>query len=177
MLAFSTASIASYLMDGEIPGKVSRARRSQSYAFVAGDGLAFAIHLSTPQKFWEGLADVASKPELVDDPRFRTKRDRITNYDTLHAVLQDVFGTQPRGKWLQDLRDRDVPAAPINTIAEALDEPQARHLQMVRRFGDGDRALDLVGFPFSFGSAALPQALPPPTVGEHTEDVLRRAGF
>ncbi|MPY81695.1 MAG: CoA transferase, partial [Actinophytocola sp.] len=83
----------------------------------------------------------------------------------------------PREQWLKALRERDVPAAPINTIAEALDEPQVQHLQMVRRFGDGARALDLVGFPFAFSEADLPQALPPPTVGEHTEEMLRRAGY
>ena len=176
-LAFNTASIASFLMDGELADKVSRARRSQSYAFVAGDGLPFAVHLSTPQKFWKGLAEVASRPELVDDPRFRTKRDRIANYDALHEVLQKAFGADTRDRWLTDLRDRDVPAGPINTIAEALDEPQVQHLQMVRRFGEGPRALDLVGFPFSFSSAELSQELPPPTVGEHTEEVLREAGF
>lgn len=176
-LAFNTVSIASYLMDGDLPHKVSRAHNSQSYAFVAGDGRPFAVHLSTPPKFWEGLAAVAGKPELVDDPRFRTKRDRVAGYDVLHGVLQEVFSTGPREQWLKALRERDVPAAPINTIAEALDEPQVQHLQMVRRFGDGARALDLVGFPFAFSEADLPQALPPPTVGEHTEEMLRRAGY
>jgi len=176
-LAFETTPVADYLMDGNVADKVSRAHRSQSYAFVAADGKPFAIHLSTPQKFWKGLAQAVEHVELVEDPRFRDKLDRIKNYDALHDELAAIFRTRRRDEWLKRLEDHDVPAAPINNIAETLSDPQVKHLHMVERFGRDERAQDLVGFPVKFEETPCQPNLPPPLVGEHTLEVLRQVGL
>ena len=65
--------------------------QSQTYAFSGSDGLPFAIHLSSPQKFWEGLCNAAGHPEMIDDPRFNTRPNRRKNYNELAGVFGGIF--------------------------------------------------------------------------------------
>ena len=176
-IAFNPASIAEYMMEGKIADKFSRPHQSQSYAFVGSDDKPFAIHLSTPPKFWQGLVTVAGHPEFVDDPRFLTKRSRIERYDEIHDLLQESFRSRPRAEWLELLEESDVPCGPLYNIPEALADPQVQHLGMVQTFGDGDRALDLVGFPVAYGNTACEAGLPPPLLGEHSTEVLMDMGY
>lgn len=176
-IAFQPTAVADYLMEGEVADKLSRPHRSQSYAFVASDGLPLAIHLSTPQKFWSGLAEAVGRPDLVTDPRFATKASRIRNYNALRDLLAEIFATRPRDEWLERLRERDVPAGPIYTIAETLADRQVRHLEMIQTFGQGARALTLVGYAAKYGATACQPGLPVPYVGEHTEPVLTGLGY
>lgn len=175
-LSFLTSGVSRYLMEAAVWDHQWRPRESQSYAFLAGDSLPFAIHLSSPPKFWQGLARAAGRVGLVDDPRFRTKADRVRHYDVLHDILSEVFATHPRVYWIERLQEQDVPCAPIYTLAEAVGDPQAQHLEMVRRFGEGERAVDLVGFPVQFSGTPLAPGLPPPLLGEHTQEVLQAPG-
>jgi crotonobetainyl-CoA:carnitine CoA-transferase CaiB-like acyl-CoA transferase len=176
-MAFMTEPIANYLTDGELANQDSRPHRSQSYAFVAADGLPLAIHLSTPPKFWEGLAHAVGRPELIDDPRFRTKADRIKHYAVLREELADIFRTRPRAEWLDALQAHDVPSAPIYNVAEALEDPQAQHIGMIQTFGAGDRAKQLVGYPVAFAETPSQPGLPPPDLGQDTAAVFRELGY
>jgi crotonobetainyl-CoA:carnitine CoA-transferase CaiB-like acyl-CoA transferase len=176
-LAFLTEPIANYLHDGEISHRSSRPHRSQSYAFVAADGLPLAIHLSSPPKFWESMAQAVGRPELIEDPRFKSRSDRIKHYDLLREELARSFRARPRAEWLDILERHDVPSAPINKVAEAVDDPQSQHLQMVRTFGTGERARRLVGFPVQFAETPCEPCLPPPGVGEHNVAIFGELGY
>jgi crotonobetainyl-CoA:carnitine CoA-transferase CaiB-like acyl-CoA transferase len=176
-IAFMTGPIAHYLLAGEIGDQHSRARRSQSYAFVASDRLPLAIHLSSPQKFWIALTEAVGHPELRDDSRFRTKAERIRNYEDLRVVLSEVIRQRSREEWLAILHKHDVPAGPIFDIAEVLADPQTTHLGMIQKFGEGKRTMDLVGFPVVFENARPQTMLPPPQLGEHTIEVLLALGY
>ncbi len=176
-MAFLAEAIANFSLAGEVSDQHSRPRRSQSYAFIAGDGKPFAIHLSSPPKFWEALAAAVERPELLTDQRFRRKEDRVRNYDALRATLKETFRTRDRSDWLAVLESRDVPSAPINDIAEAVADPQAAHIGMLRTFGTGDRARRLVGFAAAFADTPCEPGLPPPDLGEHTDSVLGALGY
>jgi len=173
-LAFQTMGVATFAAEGAVPTKSSRAHQSQSYAFMAGDGLPFAIHLSTPHKFWTGLCHAAGRPELVTDARFATKPLRVHHYDELHDVLAEVFATRPRDEWLALLEDHDVPAAPILTLAEAVDHPQVRATGMLV---DGPVGRGLVRSPVVADGHRMGAEARCPALGADTADVLARLGL
>ena len=91
VLGFLTAPATETLAHGRPPGPYTRPRQSQTYAFSGSDGLPFAIHLSSPQKFWEGLCNSVGRPELIEDPRFKTRPDRRKNYDELNQTFAELF--------------------------------------------------------------------------------------
>ena len=71
ILAFLNAPATETMAHGRIPGPYTRPRQSQTYAFACADGAMLAIHLSSPQKFWEGLCKSVGHPEMIDDSAFQ----------------------------------------------------------------------------------------------------------
>jgi crotonobetainyl-CoA:carnitine CoA-transferase CaiB-like acyl-CoA transferase len=177
VIGFQRGAIAGYTMEGRIPDAVTRPRFSQSYAFVGSDGKPFAVHLSTPAKFWQGLCRVTGRADLIDEPRFRAKRGRIEAYDELRGIFGEIFKTRPRHQWLAELEAADVPCGPIFNIGEALDDPQTQLIGLLKTFGEGARALKLGGLPVSYSDTTSEPALPPPLLGEHNEEVFGSLGY
>lgn len=165
--AFLTEPIAEYTMTGAVDGPYIRAHRSQSFAFVTRDGLPLAVHLSSPPKFWTGLLKAIGAPQVAEDERFRDKSSRVVHYDELNALLAEIFVTRDRSEWLDLLWEQDVPAAPIQDVAEALADPQARHLGLIREFGGGADAVPLVRYPVTFSASPCTGAGPVPRLGSH----------
>jgi crotonobetainyl-CoA:carnitine CoA-transferase CaiB-like acyl-CoA transferase len=183
-LGFQPHSIAASAQSDSAPDRLSRARVSQSYAFVDVDGRPFAIHLSTPQKFWEGLCDVVGRTDLVQHPDFANKRGRIAKYLELRAILQETFATRTRDHWLALLRERDVPAAPILRLDEALASEQVRAIGIIHGADTADGtglATESNGMrvklPIEFAGEFAAAIGPPPRLGEHTRDLLGECGY
>jgi formyl-CoA transferase len=177
-LAFQPLAVADYLLSGLVANKSSRPHLSQSYTFLGKDGLPFAVHLSSPTKFWVALLATVGRPELAEDPRFIRKADRVAHYDDLRAELQKEFSERSRSEWLTALVANEVPAGPIYTIEEALQDPQVETLSMVRTFGNGDRATSLVGYGFDDLDRPRDEAQRPvPELGEHTREILADVGY
>jgi len=148
------------------------------YAFVAGDGLPFVIHLSSPQKFWHGLADAIGRPDLKNDPRFVDKEAREKNYDALSELLTEIFRTGPRADWLALLEAHDVPSAPLYTLEEVFADPQVRHLGMEVELRHPKMGpVRLAGSGVRLRETPVRMALAPPLLGEHTEEILLEAGL
>ena len=70
-----------------------------------------------------------------------------------------------------------MPSAPIYNVAEALDDPQVQHLGMSETFGEGARAIKLVGFPVAYSGSPCKPDLPVPYVGEHNENIFGELGY
>ncbi len=177
-LAFLGENAARYFEEGDIPKRKTRTQTAQVYAFVAGDGKPFVVHLSSPPKFWEGLCRVAGHPDWIADARFKTKADRRKAYDTLHAGFQEVFSTKPRQHWLDALLAADVPSAPIYTLDEALADPQVQHLGMVKELSHPKVGkVKLVTGAVTFSDTPVEIESPAPTHGQHTDEVLAGIGM
>jgi crotonobetainyl-CoA:carnitine CoA-transferase CaiB-like acyl-CoA transferase len=146
---------------------------SQSYALECADGKWIALHMSSPEKFWQGLATAIERPALFEDPSFRTREDRIANHEALIALLRDIFKGRSRAQWCERLQAQDVPHAPMYDTSEALNDPQARHLELeVATHHPVIGEFRTVRSPVSFDGVRSTAVTAPPLLGEHTGQVL-----
>jgi len=172
-VAFLGEHAARYFASGKPPTRETRVRSALVFAFLGSDGLPFVIHLSSPQKFFEGLVAAVERPDLLSDPRFKTRPARVEHHGELVKTLSGIFASAPRARWLERLLAHDVPSAPLNTLAEVFADPQVRHLGLrtstthpVR--GTTDAVLPAV----RLEGTPLEIRLAPPLLGEHTAEVL-----
>jgi formyl-CoA transferase len=177
-LAFLVAPATETLAGAPAPGPLSRPTASQTYAWKASDGLPFTVHLSSPPKFWEGLTRAAERPDLMDDPRFRTRLDRRANYAELRDELAAVFSTRPRQQWLERLMAEDVPCAPVYNLEQVFRDPQVQHLGMRTSIHRAqEAAIDTVRAPLEFSATPVRRPAAPPGLGEHTTSILEWLGY
>ncbi len=172
MCHFNLDSFTHYFSEGEIMGPLSRPKVSQSYVFECADGKWLALHMSSPPKFWEGLAAVIGRPDLFDDPRFATREARIEHQDDLIEFMAPIFRTKTRDEWCEALAAAEVPHSPAYDSNEALDDPQARHLQLKISAEHPEMGtFTTVRSPLSFDGERSLDVVPPPTLGEHSEEI------
>ncbi|MDP9892759.1 crotonobetainyl-CoA:carnitine CoA-transferase CaiB-like acyl-CoA transferase [Variovorax boronicumulans] len=130
MCHFNLDAFTHYFSENEIMGPFSRPSVSQSYVLECADGLWIALHMSSPEKFWQGLANAIERPDLFQDPRFATREGRIAHQNDMIALLDGLFRARTRADWCARLESEDVPHAPMYDTREAMEDPQARHLQL-----------------------------------------------
>jgi crotonobetainyl-CoA:carnitine CoA-transferase CaiB-like acyl-CoA transferase len=119
------------------------------------------------------LCEVLGVPQLASDERFRTNAARVRNQAMLQPVLEQAFVGKNRAECLTRLAEAGVPVGPINTIPEALAEPQVQHREMMRAYDHpAAESVSLVMSPFRFAGRAINSERPPPTLGQHTGEVL-----
>jgi crotonobetainyl-CoA:carnitine CoA-transferase CaiB-like acyl-CoA transferase len=161
-----------YYSAGEVMGPFSRPRVSQSYVLECKDGKWIALHMSSPEKFWQGLANAIERPEIFKYPRFATREARIDHQEAMIEVLAERFATRTRTEWCNRLLAEDVPHAPMYGTDEALEDPQAKHLQLLvsaRHPTMGE--FRTVRPPVTFDGERSLDVRPPPTLGEHNADI------
>ena len=177
-VSFVGENAARYFETGHVPRRKHRTTTAGVFAFEDQDGLPFVLHMSSPDKFWFGLFEVVGKPEWAQDARFNNRKGRVENYDILVELLSPIFRSGGRDAWLGRLIEKDVPAAPINTLDEVFTDPQVKtygfpveveHPKMgkVKLVGN---AVDMSRTPPAISS-------PPPVLGEHTDEILDWLGY
>ncbi|TCT13422.1 crotonobetainyl-CoA:carnitine CoA-transferase CaiB-like acyl-CoA transferase [Tepidamorphus gemmatus] len=172
MCHFNLDSFTHYFSVGEVMGPLSRPMVSQSYTFACADGKWIAIHLSSPQKFWEGLVAAVERPDLLTDERFAERLNRIKHQQDLIDILTPIFATRTRQEWCDILLEHEVPHSPAYDSNEALEDPQARHLQIaVEATHPTMGPFKTVRPPYNFDGEADLEVLPPPTLDEHGEQI------
>ena len=131
MAHFAVEPFAAFFALAQTPTSADRPRLAQAYILHTADGQLIAIHLSSLQKFWEGLVAALEAPELARDPRFNPRERRIAEYEALRQELDQRFAARPLAHWVQRLRAQDVPHAAVNRIDAVVEDPQVRHLGIV----------------------------------------------
>jgi crotonobetainyl-CoA:carnitine CoA-transferase CaiB-like acyl-CoA transferase len=173
MTHFNLDAFTHLFSEGEVMGPYSRPSVSQSYVLPCADGKWIALHMSSPPKFWEGLAQAIDKPDLFDDPRFATREARIANQETIIELLTAIFRTRERAEWCRRLEALDVPHAPMYDTDEVPEDPQAKHLQL---FVDAPHPQGgrwrTVRSPVSYDGERSLAVTAPPLLGDHN-DALR----
>lgn len=177
-MSFLTEPFSSYFATGQAPGPYTRPMVSQSYAFACGDGLLLGIHLSSPEKFWQALIEAVGREDLARDPRFESREKRIENYQDLQDQLAEAFLQQPRKHWLLRLEEYDVPFTPIYTTEQVLDDPHVQHLDSFYEVEHPTEGrVKGVKRPIFYDGERAGEVMPPPALGEHTDEILEEAGY
>ncbi len=167
-----------FLVTGEVPGPVGSGHASAVpyQAFKAKD-IHIVIAIFT-ERFWSQFCNVIGRPDLVEDPRFATNRERHAHRHELIPILEGIFATRTGEEWLKDLRAEGIPSGPIHTVDRVLSDPQVLHRGMVVEVDHPVCGqLKVVGNPVKASPGDGGRLRPPPTLGQHTEEVLRRAGY
>jgi len=172
MAHFNLDAFTHFFQVDEVMGPYSRPSVSQSYVLRCADDKWIALHMSSPEKFWRGLAAAIEQPAIFDDPRFATRDARIENQEALIALLGARFATRTRDEWCRRLEREDVPNAPMYDTSEALEDPQAKHLQLMTSAEHPVMGLfRTVRSPVSFDGERALQVRPPPMLGEHSDEI------
>lgn len=176
-LAFIESHIVDYLNGGE---GVSRENfpRGRIYCLIPSDGRPLVVHLSGHQASWEGLVKATGRMDLLEDPRFATRKDRWEHHYEIVSILQEAFHKHPRHYWLEALDANKVANAPIHTIDEVFQDPQVKHLGIPQKMhhevmGDSH----LIGNAVSLSDTPPQFIRPAPLLGEHTVEILARCGY
>lgn len=129
------------------------------------------------QANWERLTEVVGAPELKDDPRFAKGDGRMANLDTLVSLLTEKFRTRASEDWLAMLEDAGVPAGPVLSIQEMIDDPQAIAREMVPETDHPVAGrVQTIGLPVKLSATPGGVQGPAPLFGQHTREVLAEIG-
>ncbi len=142
-----------------------------SQNFRVADG--WIVAMCQKEAWWPPFCAVLGRPDLADDPRFRTLRDRLANRDALIPILEECFLQRTAAEWVEALHAAGIPAERINTVEEALKEPQVLARDMIvevdhPRFG---RIREIA--PAIKIDRGGPPLRPAPALGQDTEAILR----
>jgi len=139
--------------------------------FPTADGLLMVAVGN--DRLFRKLAIAMAKAEWADDPRFATNPQRLTNRDTLVGLMSELLAQHPRAEWVRRFESAGVPAAPVNSIADVINEEQFKAIDILRPLDNADYRL--MGLPLSFNGVRPPAAGRAPKLGEHTETYLGRS--
>src|ERR1700728_5024818 len=131
MAHFAVEPFAAFFALGQTPTSADGPRLAQAYILRTADQRLIAIHLSSLEKFWQGLVAALEAPELASDPRFNPRERRIAEYETLRLELSARFARQPLEHWVRRLEAEDVPYAPVNRIDDVVRATDVQHLGVV----------------------------------------------
>jgi len=142
--------------------------------FRASDDQFLVVGVGT-DALWRRLVKMlAIETDVGRDARFQTNALRIQHRETLIPVLQKIFQQQTAASWLQKLAQADIPAAPINTVSAALDDPQTRARNLIVQLEHPSiGTAKSIANPIRLSNTPITYRLPPPLLGEHTSQILQ----
>jgi crotonobetainyl-CoA:carnitine CoA-transferase CaiB-like acyl-CoA transferase len=144
--------------------------------FQAKDG--FVNIAVTNQKQWDNFCRVLGFPELSRDPRFETMKARLANYGELRPRIESILLRMTRAELIRAMDEVGIPAGPINSVGEILEDPQIHARQMVVELTHPQYGpFRTLGIPIKLSETPGRAENAPPRFGEHNREVLRRLGF
>lgn len=175
-LAWLANAGSSYLNAGVIPSRWGNAHPNivPYQMFPAADGRYFVVGVGTEALWKKFVALLQSEKTLGIDPRFSTNALRIDNRADLLAVLETRFRSQPAQVWLDQFAASEIPAAPVNGVAQALADVQTRARGLIVEIEHPTLGIARsIANPIRFSATAVTYRLPPPLLGEHTAEIAQ----
>ena len=169
---------ARYLNEGDVPMRVGNDHPTSSPMglFDGSDG-PFNIGASG-QDTWQRLCRVIGHPEWIEDADYLTEKLRVLHRARLNADLATVFTAQKVAHWVQLLNDAGVPSGPVYTVPEVFEDPQIQHLGVVKEIRTTEGIpVRVISQPVRLSRTPAGVTSAAPGWGEHTDEILREAGF
>jgi crotonobetainyl-CoA:carnitine CoA-transferase CaiB-like acyl-CoA transferase len=170
-IALNLEPLAYYFDQREPASLFQRGGASQAYNLVCEDGKCIGVHMSSPDKFWQGFCRAIERADWIKT--YATRADRTQGYEEIAFQLKEIFAKRTRAEWMQRLEREDVPFAPELGVQDLEHDAQVKHLGTIYELEhakhgriraqhrparvDGGREIDF---------------RPPPDLGEHTEEIL-----
>lgn len=164
---------SNYLVSGEPAKRYGNAHANivPYQAFKARDQW-FTLGVGNDRQFRD-LCKIIGRPELADDPRFASNSDRVAHRDELIPMLEEIFVTRDASEWLDAFREAIIPSGSINSIEQVFNHPQTLANEMVVEMPHPTAGtVKLTGVPFDMSRTPAKVHHAPPTLGEHTDEVL-----
>ena len=167
-----------YLSTGRSPTRAGTRHPSivPYECFQTKDG--FVNIAVTNQKQWENFCEALGFPEIAHDDRFETMKARLSNYGILRPIIERVVSMMSRTEVIKAMSEVGIPAGPINTVGEILEDPHIHARQMVAELTHPQYGpLRVLGIPIKLSDTPGIVENAPPMFGEHNRDVLQKLGF
>jgi formyl-CoA transferase len=164
---------SNYLVEGKIPRRWGNAHSSivPYQSFKTADG--YLVIGVASEGIWRRFCQAIGKTELAADPRFAKNSDRVQNREVLIPVLLEIFLGRETDAWIKLLNEAEVPCAPVQTVDQVFKAPQVLHREMLVEVEHPTAGtVSMAGIPVKFSATSPSIRLPPPTLGQHTEEVL-----
>lgn len=172
MTRFMAPRIVPYLGSGEVPRRTG-ARDSVIAIYQVFDTLDDPLTLGLGNDaIWKRFCEAVGKPELGANARYATNVDRRAAREEIVREIQSVLSTQPRDIWLKCFVDAKVPAGPVNRVDQVSSDPELIGRGLFYTDRTNGRRIPQVGIGIGVDGSSASYRLPPPRLGEHTDEVL-----
>jgi crotonobetainyl-CoA:carnitine CoA-transferase CaiB-like acyl-CoA transferase len=175
VVSWMTYMAAYYFATGKDPTKLGSAHPTivPYQCFKTSDGNYITIAAGN-DKLFRSLCKSICKHQLADDPQFLTNSKRVENRDSLIPILEAAFLSKPQHEWLQILINEGIPAGPVYSLGELFSDRQVLERDMLVKMQHPTvGSISQIGIPMKFSETKPELKIPPPTLGQHTREVLR----
>ncbi len=166
---------SNYLVSGELPGRYGNGHpnivpyqsfkaRDQYFAFIAGN-----------DRQWAKFCDAVEKPFWKEDPKFASNAARVKNRKLVVDALSELFSERDAAEWMALCNEIGLPTAPINNLAQVFENPQvdARGMKIGMETSSGE-VIQMVGSPLKIPTSPVQLRVPPPKLGQHTDEIFKK---
>jgi formyl-CoA transferase/CoA:oxalate CoA-transferase len=173
-LALAPVLASGYFATGERPARLGNLHANiVPYQVFKARDKYFILGVGTERHWTRFCEAIDQGATLRDDPRFKTNPDRLAHRAELLPMLEAIFVKQDANYWLERIRAAEIPCGPINALDETLNDPQVRARAMVFEMEHAALgAIKMLGSPLNLSDTPVTYRLPPPLLGEHTQEVL-----
>ena len=145
--------------------------------FQTKDG-RYVMMIAHTEKHWLNLCESLGRKDLLSDPRFKTNSIRMKNQDELYNILEKIFQEKTQHEWVEELSERSVLIAPVNSLEQTFQDPQILEDEMVVELEHPIAGkIKVLRTPINLSSTPLKIRTPPPLLGQHTVEVLLEHGY
>ena len=173
LIALTSYQAINWFVSGKTPERLGNGHPNiVPYQVFACKGGHIILAVANDSQF-RSFCTAVGKPEWAQDERFAVGASRSVNRETLCALIAELMPSRGMNEWMLLLESANVPCGPINTIPQVYDDPQVQHRGMRVQMQHPSGPISLLASPLRFSQTPVSYDVPPPLLGQHTQQVLQ----